>query len=404
VTSSSLAVRTATSDDYDEATRCFAAAMLFEPTVNLADRALFEPERALIVTDADDVVGTARAYTRTLSVPGNVVDAAHVTGVGVTGTHRRRGIFSRLMRRQLEDLPEAIAVLWASEPGIYGRYGYGAAAWQTRLHADLALAKPLPFTDPGRLRELSAKAAMPVLARLHTRYQAQRAGVSGRAAGHWEMRLDDPPTKRDGATARRIVVHYSANGEPDGYALWRAKPSSDNSGPACEVMVEELVAVDPAGYQALWQHLLTVDLARTLRFTYAAVDEPVRELVVNPRALGAVLRDTLWLRITDVVRALEQRRYATAVDVVLDITDELILGNAGRFHLSGDRDKAICRPTTDTADLSLSIADLGAAYLGGWSLTQGVALGRVVEHTPGVLTATATAFSWPTAPNSIEIF
>src|SRR3954467_12368007 len=121
-----IAVRVGVADDYEAVSAVFGAAMMFEPAADdeLGKR-LFEPERALLATDGEEVVGTTRALTRDLSVPGAVVPAAHVTGVGVRATHRRRGVMSALITRQLREVPEAIAVLWASESSIYGRFGYG---------------------------------------------------------------------------------------------------------------------------------------------------------------------------------------------------------------------------------------------------------------------------------------
>ena len=102
------------------------------------------------------------------------------------------------------------------------------------------------------------------------------------------------------------------------------------TGPANEVLLEELVAIDPAAYGALWHHLLTLDLAATLGFGYAAIDEPIQQLVTTPTALNRRVNESLWLRVTDVVRALQQRRYAVAVHLVFDMTDDLIPANAGR--------------------------------------------------------------------------
>ena len=58
--------------------------------------------------------------------------AAGVTWVGVLPTYRRRRVLSTLMQAQLDAVhgagTEPIAVLWASEPQIYGRFGYGMAS------------------------------------------------------------------------------------------------------------------------------------------------------------------------------------------------------------------------------------------------------------------------------------
>ncbi|HEY4569068.1 MAG TPA: GNAT family N-acetyltransferase, partial [Kribbella sp.] len=120
-----IEMRAAEATEYDAVQAVFGGAMMFDSKPDDLRRQMFEPARALVATDGGDIVGTTRALTRDLSVPGAVVPAAHVTGVGVRATHRRRGVMSGLIGRQLREVPEAIAVLWASEPAIYGRFGYG---------------------------------------------------------------------------------------------------------------------------------------------------------------------------------------------------------------------------------------------------------------------------------------
>jgi len=181
-----LTVRVAAADEYDELLRCFADAMMIEWPASETGRAVFEPERALAVNDGDEVVATAKALTRDLSVPGAVVPAAHVTGVGVRATHRRKGVLSRLMTRQLQDVPEAFAVLWASEPAIYGRFGYAPAAWGTTYDVELPRIKPKRVEHPGRLREIPVEGSGGVLAPLLAEYQQFRPGVSSRTALWWE--------------------------------------------------------------------------------------------------------------------------------------------------------------------------------------------------------------------------
>jgi predicted acetyltransferase len=367
-------------------------------------RALFEPERALAVNDGDEVVGTAKALTRDMSIPGAVVPAAHVTGVGVRATHRRKGILSSLITRQLQDAPEAFAVLWASEPAIYGRFGYAPAAWGTTYEIELPRVKPRPAEDPGRLREIPLDGAGRVLEPLLAEYQRFRPGVSGRTAPWWDYRLSDPPERRESRTERKALIHENASGTIDGYALSRNKLNWNAAGPAGEVALEELVALDFTAYRALWQHFVTLDLATVLRFEHGAIDEPVQQLVANPEALNRRIGETLWVRITDVPRALEQRRYATAVDVVLEVTDDLLPGNTGRWCLTADADKARCERTEDAADLALSTTELAAVYLGGRPLTEFARTGRVTELRPDTLTAATAAFGWPIAPASLEIF
>jgi predicted acetyltransferase len=398
-------VRTAVAEDYEGFMALFSGALMFEIQADELGRQLFEPERALVAVDGDQIIGTTGALTRDLSVPGAVVPAAHVTAVGVRATHRRRGVMSELISRQLREVPEAIAVLWATEPGIYGRFGYGAAAWGTSYEVDLhRVGPPRVRTRPGELVELSAEEAAKQLPPLLRTLQERRPGVSGRSELRWQKRLEDKPESRGGSTPRQILVHRDETGTVDGYALWRGKMNWVSVGPANEVSVEELVAVEPAAYRALWQHLLTLDLAAKLEFGHAAVDEPLLQLVTTPTALNRRVGESLWVRVTDVAVALGQRRYAVPVDLVLEVADHLIPANSGRFRLTADGAAARCEPTEDRADLSLSIAALGAAYLGGRTLAEFAATGDVTEHTSGTLTTATAAFNWPIAPVSIEIF
>ena len=85
---------------------------------------VLRPERMHVAEEDGKIVGGASAFEFQFTVPGAIVPAAGVTIVGVLPTHRRRGILTRLMRAQLDDIHERgeqVACLWASEETIYGR-------------------------------------------------------------------------------------------------------------------------------------------------------------------------------------------------------------------------------------------------------------------------------------------
>jgi predicted acetyltransferase len=371
-----------------------------------ADLKTFEPERSLVVEDAGSVVGHTNVLTRDLSVPGAVIPAAHVTGVGVAPTHRRRGMLNALMHRQLTDVAEAgrepIAVLWASETTIYPRYGYGPAAGAMSLKAmtrELRIRPDAPGGDL-RLRLVEAKKATDEIAPIYDRVRESRPGWSSRPGKWWEFRMADLTEWRGGATSLRAVICDGLDG-PLGYALWRTKDQWDEYGPDGQVRVSEIVADDPGAYAALWRFLFGIDLARGLTFDFCAVDEPLFFLVDEPRRLGRKYEEALWVRVVDVPAALAARRYLTAVDVVLEVSDPLLPANDGRWRLTGGPEKATCVRTDEAADVALSITDLGALYLGGTSLTSLIAAGRARPLTANVPTA---AFGWHRQPNPIEVF
>lgn len=374
------------------------------------EQAVFEPDRNLIALDGEDIVGTAGAYTRELTIPGATVPVAAVTFVSVAATHRRRGLLTQMMTRQLTELHEqdreAVAALWASEGAIYGRFGYGHAAPRAVLSGPTHELRLRSGTDvgTGRIRQLPEDKARP-----HA--QAVYDAVRGHVVGHldrpdkwWNTRHYDPEHHRDGATATRFAVHEEADGQVTGWASYRVKSEWERSGPNGMVQILDLTATRPSAYAALWRFLLDLDLVRQMRRRMASVDEPLRHLLANPSALLTEISDGLWVRLVDVDRALSARRYLTDIDVVLDVTDQHCPWNAGRWRLTGGPDGASCRETEDSAELELSSTELGAAYLGGTTLTSMAAAGLVQELTAGALHRTSTAFGWPTAPWCPEVF
>lgn len=372
--------------------------------------ATFEPARSLAVFDGDEPVATAGIFTRDLTVPGTVLPAAHVTMVSVNQTHRRRGLLSRMMRQQLADVAaggtEPVAVLWASEEAIYGRYGYGGASYQSSINADIRELRLPPTEVPGRLRRVSPTDAREDLSRVYEQVRAVRPGMSsrlGNPADWWTYRLSDLERFRKGATERRCVL-YEVDGTVTGYALYRTRAEWDGTGPKGEVNVEELMTTDPAARLALWRFLSDIDLSRRLSAWNVPVDDALFHLVDAPRRLARTYVTGLFVRVVDLPAALSARRYAAPVDLVLEVHDALLPGNAGRWRLTGGPEKAVCEPSTDAADLTVGIRELGAAYLGGTPLGGLAAAGLVTEHRPGAVAEASTAFGWHVAPHAPEVF
>ncbi|MFI9592734.1 sterol carrier protein domain-containing protein [Nonomuraea sp. NPDC052265] len=72
--------------------------------------------------------------------------------------------------------------------------------------------------------------------------------------------------------------------------------------------------------------------------------------------------------------------------------------NAGRHHLRADGDSVTCERTRARPDLRLTAAELGAAHLGGITLSSLAAAGRVEEPRPGAVGAASLAFRGERAP------
>ncbi|TPQ18550.1 GNAT family N-acetyltransferase [Streptomyces sporangiiformans] len=372
---------------------------------------LTEFDRSIGVWDGDACVGTAGAFSFRVTVPGGaLVPAAGITMVSVAATHRRRGVLTSMMRRQLDDVRswgEPLAVLTASEPMIYGRFGYENATQQLRAEIDTArvrLTVP-PGTDDVRLRlaEPGADAVRDACEAVYARQVATRPGMLARRPGWERLPVLDPESERKGTSPLQCVlaerdVAGEERGEVAGYARYFIRPEWDTAGPKGTIELRDLEAVDPAAYAALWRFLFDIDLTSTLKTHNRPVDDAWQHLVSDIRRCGPALRDSLYVRLVDVGAALEARTYHTPVDVVFEVEDTFCPWNEGRWRLTGDAKGASCRRTTDAADLALSVRELGAAYLGGVSLTSLAAAGRVREVRQGALAEASTGFSSVVAP------
>ncbi|MGW7008782.1 GNAT family N-acetyltransferase [Streptomyces sp. NPDC054933] len=366
-------------------------------------RDVTECERSIGAWDDGEVVGTAGAFSFRLSVPGGaLVPAAGVTMVSVRSTHRRRGVLTAMMRRQLDDiraLGEPLAVLTASEPPIYGRFGYGLGTAQLRMEIDTArvrLAAPEGASGV-RLRLVPPRAGGEACEAVYARRVTGRPGMLARRPGWERLPLLDPPSERNGAGELQCVL-AERDGEVIGYARYAVKPEWDGAGPKGSVLLQDVEALDPASYAVLWRYLFDIDLTSTLITFNRPADDPLLHLVSDIRRCKLSPRDGMFVRLVEVGAALATRTYAAPVDVVLDVKDAFCPWNEGRWRLSGDPKGACCERTTDPADLALSVRELGSAYLGGFSLAALAAAGRVRELRPGSVAEASSAFRHGIAP------
>jgi predicted acetyltransferase len=373
-----------------------------------ADRSLAAFDRAL--PPSESVVGTAGAYSLRMSVPGAVLPVAGVSAVSVLPSHRRRGVLRALMSRQIADIAargqEPAAALWASETPIYGRYGYGRASTSAYFRferGDGALEAAAPADPALRLRLAEPAAVTAELATIYEAVRPAQPGFFARSDDWWTRLLSDEPDDRHGLGPLRCLLAQDAAGVR-GYALYAAQAHWDGPTmlPEGRIEVRELLGADPAAAAGLWHNLLTRDLVTTVTAGQRGGDDPLLYQLLDPRRARVQVSDGLWVRIIDLPAALCGRAYSAAVDVVLEVTDEQLPANAGRWRLRSAGPSCDC--TDEPADVALSVRELGAAFLGGTRLGALALAGLVTELRPGTVRQLSAALSWDPAPWCPQIF
>ena len=370
---------------------------------------VLEVDRTLGAFDGKSMVGTAGVYSFVMTVPGAELPTAGVTVVGVLPSHRRRGILSALMRRQLDDIrarAEPVAILWASEGAIYGRYGYGLASQHASLDVERGKIRwrtPLPKSWSARL--LSEEEAIEQLPAIYERVRVATPGMFVRNDTWWKNhRLPDPEHDRDGGGPLfRLVMDIE--GEPSAYALYRVHSDWGWDGlPHGKVDVLEAIAPTPDATQVLWSYLFDVDLTDRTTAYSNPVDSPLKFMVHDLRRLRMRVMDALWLRIMDVPGALEGRSYAAESRLTFELVDDFCPWNAGTWVLEAGSSGASVSPTDDKANLRLTAEDLGAVYLGGATVAQLQRAGRIEELTDNAVAVADDLFYTDRAPWCPEIF
>ena len=359
-------------------------------------------ERVHAAFEGDRIVGGAGAYLFDTTVPGGAqVATAGVMAVGVLPTHRRRGVLTKLMQRQLADAHERgepLATLFASEGAIYSRFGYGLASLAGNIdlpkeHALLRDDEPI-----GQARILDGdEETLELLPPIYDRVQAETVGMLSRTPEWWTVRRLHRHPHRPGGDLVRVAIEL--DGGLEAYALYRLNFAARNMVSESTLEISEAFGTSPRALAAIWRYLLAIDWVARIEAYWLALDHPLLLWLREPRRMRFSVMEALWARLVDVGAALSARSLGEG-SVVLDVRDEFCPWNTARWQI---RDGAVAR-TTAEADVVLGVSELGSVYFGGFTFDQLLRAGCVEESKPGGTARADELFSTPRQPWSPELF
>ncbi|MCU1669100.1 MAG: family N-acetyltransferase [Blastococcus sp.] len=358
-----IPIRRANAADFDAVAELDGASFGFQYSGDELTDALtiIDPERFFIATDGERIVGVTGDYPFTMTVPGGALDVPGVTWVSVDATYRRRGILRELMQRQLTDYREQgvpAAILTASEGGIYGRFGYGAASRVRKTVLDRRRVKLVRPGEAGAVTRATTAQARELIPAIHDRWRAQTPGALNRTDAWWDLLCLDREYQRNGMSGLFFLLH------DDGFVSYRIKSDWGDGDPRHLCWIVDYVIASPEAHSALWQVLLGLDLVGTIESFRIPIDDPLPLVVNDARQVQTKhVGDGVWVRPLDVPAMLSARRYAIELDTVIEVVDDLF--GDGRYWLRGGPDAATCTPTDRAADVVLDAAALGSVYLGG---------------------------------------
>ncbi len=365
-----------------------------------------ELDRTLAVFDGEEIVGTTAVFSFDMTIPGGTIPTGGVTWVAVKPTHRRRGVLTMMMRRQLQDIAERgepIAALFASESIIYGRFGYGLASQSSMATIERTYGNFLhDVPSPGRVSIVTPEEALAKWPACYERARSRRPGMINRSEAFWDTRhINGRPVK---GSKKRVLAQYVEDGEVRGFTRYEwSELDGEDWLPDGTLEVKDLIAETPAAYNALWKLIFGTDLAKTIKAPMRPIDDPLYYALADPRRLQRRSIDSLWVRMVDVRKALEARSYKVGGGVTLSVNDDFLPDQSSKYRLDVTPEGSACERTTGQADIELHSRDLGAVYLGSTRLLALAQAGRVKGNQDAIEMADAM-FAWPVQAWCAEVF
>lgn len=399
----SFELRVTGPDEWRAAADTMAAALHFPPTTDEKWPSIlpsWEGSHSISAWDGERCVGHGAYYFFDTSVPGGErLGTAGVTRVGVRQTHTRQGILTAIMSRMLHDAHEQhlpLASLRASEAVIYSRFGYGVAGeaidytiTRPRLRPDVGVA--------GTSEIIDRATAMDVIPALYDRIAFTRPGVITRPEWMWRRYMEE---YLDASKARQVIVHRDASGTADGFVDVETAWDADDR--HAIATVHDLWGVTPDAEAALWRYVFDIDLVRTIKAEERPVDDLIRWLLIDRRDLQvSSVWDEQWVRLVDVDAALRARTYGSDEAVTISVQDRMLAHNNATWRVAGGK---VEQASTTTADLTVDVAALGAAYLGATSWFELAATPSVEAADPAALARADRVFQSRPLPRCGSFF
>ncbi|MBE1524149.1 GNAT family N-acetyltransferase [Nesterenkonia lutea] len=349
-------------------------------------------------------VGTFVDYDKTLNAggPAGPLPARLITEVTVNASFRRRGILKHLMTSALSRAVAdgmAVAALTVSEGGIYGRFGFGCATREASVRVDLGEGNGQGFAlrsrPGGRVISADPVKLDDVIDSSFAGFHARTRGSIGRQKTYQLISTARMNPEDNSAWNRKLraAVHVREDGSIGGYVTYRHEGWETTPG---TIRIYDLIAADDQSHLALWGYIAGLDLVRRATVGTAPLSDPLQSALVNPRSYQVQkLSDVLWVRILDVVTALQARAWAGDGAFRLELEDALGI-TGGSFSVRVDDGAATVSPGADgpgsagsgggpaaagTAQdiptLQVSVETLGSLYLGDVSVRTLHAAGRL---------------------------
>ncbi len=348
-----------------------------------------QPEWSTCVFERGELSTTFGAWPFSMRFNGERAHVAGVTAVGTLPTKRRRGYLRLAMEHALDEQYErgqSLAALYASQAGIYQRFGYAVCSRRVRYEIDPLDLNFVHAPQPGgRLTVMNAK-DMPdnavAIRDLYRAYMGPRNGLLHRGISLWSAEiLSEPEDSHEGPVR---VLLYEEGDNVLGYMVYTSREDHSIGEISARqrdhrMTIREYGWLTPQAYVALWQFAASQDLTWRIHVNDVPSDDPIQHLARDPRTLRVNVSDGILVRIVDLPRALMIRRYRVESELTFRVIDDLCEWNQGTWKLStGPKaEDADIRQVDASPQLTMDVFTLSHLATGALSASYAHRLGRI---------------------------
>lgn len=307
-------------------------------------------ENFRIMRQSRQIVGGLAAIPMSQWFGGERVPMTGIAAVGIAPEYRGSGVAIAMMEHTVRELYNngvPISVLYPATQRLYRKAGYEQggiySAWEIATHTIQVREQPLPL-----------KPVVPIdLEAFSHIYEQQARLINGhldRNTFHWQRLI------RAKDKERVFAYLIGETDKPEGYLIF----TQDNS----ILQVQDWAILTKAAAKSFWSFLANHrSQIEQIQWQGSGIDYLS---LLLPEQTAKIISQVRWfLRVIDVVKALEKRGYplGISVELHLDIRDDLIPENNNKFILSVSNGRGEVSKG-GKGDLQLDIRGLAPLYTG----------------------------------------
>ena len=320
-----------------------------------------DPEQVYVVEEDGEIRATAAALPLEVFFDGLTVPMGGIAAVATHPAYRRRGYAGELMRAVLRGMWERsihLSMLHPFAHAYYRRYG-----WELATEAISYDLKPTDLPSSSEQKRVRAyrDEDLPRMMQLLEEEASRHHLFVLRGEGRWRQIF---------ARGEQEAAVYDMEGRIEGYLLY--KQAERNGSPGRVLTISELVAATPEAQEALVSFAAAFDpLMFEVKYSVSG-GEPLHPYLPNS-FVDTRISPEFMLRLVSVegaLRLLGHRSEALFAPLALEVKDDVISENAGKYTIEDNRvsrgAEAEDRVVLDVRQL----AQLHAGYLSAGQLVR----------------------------------